>query len=277
MLSLLSALALLPGCKQSQYANPSFPLSESDAKRDLALMANHPVTLRRPAVVLGGWGDLFGLPPATLAKQLRQATGDDRITAVHFGGCFSFDACRERLIQHIQQAYPSDEPGKTTPVDIIGFSMGGIVARYAAAPPEVSPPPERLAQPQTDNAGHPIKRLDIARLFTISTPHRGALMATVLTPGGLARNMKPGAPFMQALDAHLANADYSVIPYVRLNDLIVGEFNAAPHGHHPHWLKPTPFTRSHADAYRDPRIVADLARRLRGETPYTTKAAALPE
>ena len=32
------------------------------------------------------------------------------------------------------------------------------------------------------------------------------------------------------------------------------------------------------EAYKDPRILADLAKRLRGETPYTTEPAApLPE
>ncbi len=265
-LSLLHALAVMPGCKSADYPNPSFPLSVREAKHELAQMADEPVVLDRPVVVLGGWGDLLGLPPAHLARLLRQATGDDRIIAIGYGGCLNFDACRSRTIKHIEKAFPSGDPDLTTEVDVIGFSMGGIVARYTAIPQSS----EDLAQPAADDVGHPGKRLNIARLYTISTPHRGAFIASKIAPGKLARDMKPDAPFMQSLDRHLAEADYPVIAYVRLKDLIVGEFNAAPHDQHPYWLPSLPFAASHRDAYKDPRIVADLAKHLRGEAPYTT-------
>lgn len=259
-LSLLPIALHLPGCAADKNVNPSFPLSIKQAKLELRTMHEEPVALQRPVIVLGGWGDLLGLPPAKLAKQLRHATGDERILSVGFGGCMTFDACRARLLERIEQAYPSPDPGWTTEVDVIGFSMGGIVARYAAA-----------ATPETDASG--IKRLRIANLYTISTPHRGALMATVIAPGSLATNMRPGSEFMQTLDENQEAADYPVTPYARLYDLTVGEFNAAPHNQNPYWVSPAPFTSPHRDAYKDPRIVADIARRLRGETAYTTEPA----
>lgn len=131
-------------------------------------------------------------------------------------------------------------------------------------------------QEQTDTP--PVRRLRIHHLYTISTPHRGALMASVIAPGRLAQDMKYDSPFMQSLDHQLASADFTITPYARLHDLTVGEFNAAPHGQNPYWLPAAPFTISHADAYRDPRLIADLAKHLRNETPYTTEpASALPE
>ena len=259
---LLPILTVLPACTPSQTSNPSFPLTVKQAKAELAQMRRHPVTLKRPVVVLGGWGDVLGLPPASLAKQLRQATGDDRILSIGFGGCTSFDACRARVMERVDKAFGSDDDGRTAEVDVIGFSMGGIVARYAA-----TPPPEVATDDPTS------RRLNIARLYTLCSPHRGALLATVIAPGELAMNMRPDSAFMQQLDAQLESADYPIIPYARLKDYTVGTANAAPQGVNPWWIDPTPFTVAHSGAYRDPRIIADLARRLRGEKPYTTEPA----
>ncbi len=48
-------------------------------------------------------------------------------------------------------------------------------------------------------------------------------------------------------------------------------YNAAPDGQTPWWLPARAWSRSHTDAYRDPRIIADIARRLRGEEAYATE------
>lgn len=261
--ALLSLLILLPGCAADKKTNPSFPISINQAKAELRQMQKNPVTLTRPVVVLGGWGDVLGLPPAELARQLRNATGDPRIISIGFGGCVTFDGCRDRLLKRIEKAFPSDHADTTTEVDVIGFSMGGIVARYAATP-------------STEDATP--RRLHVARLFTICTPHRGAFLANALPAGPLAWDMRPGSVFMQTLDEQLEHAGYPVIPYARIPDTIVGAANTSPHDQTPYWLYAQPFTRSHGGAYKDPRIVADLARRLRNETPYSTNPPApLPE
>ena len=67
--------AYLPGCDMGEKHNPSFPLTVQRAESELGQMRADPVALRRPVVVLGGWGDITGLPPAYLAKQLRLAVG----------------------------------------------------------------------------------------------------------------------------------------------------------------------------------------------------------
>jgi hypothetical protein len=71
----------MPGCKVSDVRNPSFDLSVSRAKEELRQMRRQPVTLARPVVVIGGWGDVMGVAPAYIAEQLRKAIGDDRIIA----------------------------------------------------------------------------------------------------------------------------------------------------------------------------------------------------
>lgn len=263
---LLSFAAFLPGCSVGGEVNPSFPLTVKQAKSDILLMRDDPVRLQRPVVVLGGWGDVTGYPPAHLAKQLRLATGDERVISIGFGMCNTFDACRDRVLKRVAAEFPPDAEGQAVEFDVIGFSMGGLVARYSAVPPEV--PPE--VSPEEAEALAPIK---IARLFTISTPHRGAVLAKAIAPGPLAMDMRAGSGFLKQLDQALDQADYPVFPYVRLGDAIVGASRAAPHGQTPWWLPARPFSSSHIDAYRDPRLIAELARRLRGEEAYTTEPA----
>jgi hypothetical protein len=57
---------------------------------------------------------------------------------------------------------------------------------------------------------------------------------------------------------------------VRLGDIIVGAPNAAPEGLTPRWLPGEPLQDSHIGAMLDKRIIADVARRLRGEQPLTS-------
>jgi len=80
----------------------------------------------------------------------------------------------------------SRPPACTSEVDVIGVSMGGVVGRCAAAPP----PAGRLG-----------KRLKIARLFTISSPHRGAVMASLLPPliGPIQLELRKESTFLRAL------------------------------------------------------------------------------
>jgi hypothetical protein len=66
---------------------------------------------------------------------------------------------------------------------------------------------------------------------------------------------------------------------VRRYDGWVGESNAAPPGWPAAWWVPNqPFQDAHIGCCTDPRIVADIARRLRGETPFTLNPPApLPD
>ena len=219
---------------------------------------------------------------------------------------------------------------------MLGLSMGGLVARHAALPREDG------------------RRLNVARLFTIATPHRGARLAdfrlsllpvwdqkvlsmTTASPflarldaaeraawGDGGADPRHAAPRVEPLDAPLRAEDqatdhgaggddrladarlahfavagggaeeawtdapvddaaaegddgtatpaafrgYRIYPYVRLGDIVVGPENAAPAGQTPWWVHNPPLRSAHLAAAVDDRILADIARRLRGETPF---------
>ena len=60
-------------------------------------------------------------------------------------------------------------------------------------------------------------------------------------------------------------ADYEIIPYIRLGDSVIGSKYAAPVGRSAWWVSTPPLSDPHNGAYGDPRILADIARRLRDE------------
>ena len=71
-----------------------------------------------------------------------------------------------------------------------------------------------------------------------------------------------------------ARREYELVCYTRLDDITVGEEFAVPEGADLWWL-PTPSGEwAHMHAFEDERIMADLARRLRGEAPFSTLPAA---
>jgi pimeloyl-ACP methyl ester carboxylesterase len=148
-------------------------------------------------------------------------------------------------------------------VDVIGASMGGLVGRYAA----VTKSGER--------------RLRVARLITVSSPHRGAAWAAAPALSRLHSDMRAGSAFLRTLErleAATAADDCEVVPYVRLGDRIVGPHNAAPPGAAAWWVPNRPLALAHFGVNTDPRVRADVARRLRGEQPLTkTPAAPVPQ
>jgi hypothetical protein len=112
------------------------------------------------------------------------------------------------------------------------------------------------------------RRLRIHRLFTIDSPNQGAVRAAqlpLLHP--LQADMRPGSAMLNRLNCRVPS--YPVIAYVRLGDKPIGEPNARVPGNPMWWVATLPFSNPHADAVQDPRILADIARRLRGEMPLT--------
>jgi len=277
VLSLLAPLLLL-GCAAPR--NPSFSITQDQAEAALQQMRAAPKPLPRPVLVLSGWMDP-GLAPARTADRLRAADPGAAIVTVHFFGNISFDGCRARVFEALRAAredpaFEGIDP-LTAEYDVVAFSMGGLIARLAAAPPPPKSPqlpedePEAPADTSVEDQSD---RLRIARLFTISTPHRGAVLAVVPTPSLLINAMRPGSDQLAAIDRARTPGDYAIIPYVRLRDPIVGTAQAAPRGESPWWL-PTPLWElPHNQAIDDPRILADILRRLRGEPPFATEPRA---
>lgn len=259
---LCGSFVLNGGCSADKPFNPSFALTYADAKAVLREMKRDPKPLQRPLIVAGGVHDP-GFIARNVARKFRAVTScDDRIISVSFfgPGRGTFEACAKHLVDAVEQAFPSDDPDLTVEVDVVGFSMGGLVARHAADP------------------NSPGQRLNIRRLFTISSPHRGARLASLPTADQRTIDMRPGSAFLADLDSHLPGADYELLAYTRLGDMIVGPENASPPGMLPWWVANAPFSPAHLAAGTDPRILADIARRLRNEAPFaTTPAAPLPD
>jgi hypothetical protein len=205
-------------------------------------------------VVIGGFIRLKYLLPSGEHFYIG-LTRDTMIIPVSLTSCGSFEDCRHCIISAVDRACPGHDPQWTSEVDVVGESIGGLAARYAAAP---SPDPAHD------------RRLNIVRLFTISSPHSGSTLAAAIGFTRFQRDMAPGSKFLKRLATFDADATYALYPYVHLNDEVVGEQYAAPPGVTPWWLTDSGLLPPHEAAFRDARILADIARRLRGETPLST-------
>lgn len=220
-------------------------------------MLANPVGLTRPLIVLSGWRAPVW-PARLLARQLGRLAGSpDRVGALSFATCLSFDAAIARVAPAVDRLWPSGDPKQTVEVDAVGISMGGLIARAAAIP----------------TTGR--QRLRIARLFTLGTPHRGARIAPFVPLDGLARDMRPGCDFLRRLDEALADASYELICYARTHDSWVGARNTAPPGREPFWT-PGPLLLSHQTISADRLIRTDIARRLRSEPPLAARPSTPP-
>ena len=253
---------LLSACAM-QTPNPSFAVTRDDADAAIEAMRAAPRPLERPLVIVGGFWDPNFSPP-WFKSQFKRIAGDDRmIVTVAIGFCGSFEECRRKIIEAVDQAFGSDDPVWTREVDVLGASLGGLAARHAAAPPAGSEGPRRLR---------------VKRLFTIASPHSGATLAKMVALTGFHRDMRPESAFLARLAKEDAGARYEVYPYVWLGDEIVGERYASPPGMNPLWLPAVPLLPPHAGAMMDSRILADIGRRLRGEEGFArVPGAPLPD
>src|SRR4051812_25880296 len=104
----------LIGCADAPLpANPSFPITFSQANSALDEMAATPHALSRPLLIIGGFLDPNVSSP--LYKfEFHRLTGDNRIVTASVGFCGSFEECRQSAIDAVQQAYPSNDPNWTT-------------------------------------------------------------------------------------------------------------------------------------------------------------------
>ena len=236
------------GCA-APATNPAFGVSVPEARAELRERQEHKVHLERPVIVLAGYLDP-GVGVARTAAMLRKAVEpEDWVVEVPFFSVRTFDACRARVITKVINRFGTDAAGNTAEVDVVGVSMGGIVARYAAAGEE--------------------PRLRIERLFTVSSPHRGAIAAEILQPDSRAMDMRPGSKLLRDLDGAFTPDAYEIVSYVRLGDGVVGETAARGPDERLWWVPNRPFSLSHLAAPYDPRIIADIVRRLAGEEPWT--------
>ncbi|NNE90083.1 MAG: alpha/beta hydrolase [Verrucomicrobiales bacterium] len=229
--------------------NPDFALTHQSAKAELTRMHRQFVSFPRPILVLGGYLDP-GMGPCVIRRELEKMDPEAVVIEVPFAGCGDFQDCVARLSEKVAARFP--DPA-TVEVDVIGFSMGGLVAQLAARREYETVP------------------LRIRRLYAIATPFRGAEAASRI-PGvfRLQREMRSDSPIIAALCDF--EPDFEIISYVRLGDRTIGFENAAPDGKTPRWLPTRAFQPNHHYAFFDKRIVAELASQLRGEGGYSAES-----
>jgi hypothetical protein len=260
LLHTLAALALavcLPACSADTPRNPSFDVTRAEARGVVATLKAERPRAVRPVVVVGGLYDPLNISTADLAGRIEAMLDKrDEPISINVFGAGSMDACRARVVERIEAWRPSSDPSQTVEVDVVGFSLGAIVARDAA----------------TARVGE--RRLNVARIFSIAGPHRGAAAAELPDLDDRVRAIQPGSAFVETLnDPGRAGATYELLCYIRLGDKIVGEANAAPPGEVAWWVPTGALERHHGEAYKDPRILADIGRRLAGLPGLATEPA----
>jgi hypothetical protein len=256
---------LLTGCIALPSPNdPARAVTRDSAATDLAALYNDPRPLARPVVVLGGYRTL-GIHAAPLVAKLRRGTSNksDDFLYLYYPLTTNFDQLADYVVAEVEKKWPSADPKQTVPVDVVGVSMGGLVARWAALPPL-----ERVRNKE-DSPAQGAKRLNIVRLFTFSSPHRGAILAEKVHIDPAARDMCSGSPFLDVLDERRSAHPYELVCYAQEGDNIVGATRAAPPGEDPIWSEGT-ILFSHISAVENPIFVTDICKRLRGEKPLVT-------
>jgi hypothetical protein len=259
--SLCVATALGAGCITIGVHNPAFPATHKEISADRARMRDNPVELARPVIVLSGYRSPSGASSG-LARQIRKLTGAprDRVVPMAYFFAGTIESPATKVVNQVERRFPSGDSDWTTEVDVVAISMGGLVARTAAANPALRDVPGG-------------KRLKIHTLYTLASPHQGALLADWITIDSASCDMVAGSELLERLDEALEAAEYEIVPYAVLRDGWVGATRAAPVGQEPIWV-PGRLFLSHHMVSMNRRIQTDLARRLRGEEPLGMPSAA---
>lgn len=130
----------------------------------------------RPVVFVHGWG----CHPAHFAgfRQYFGLMGRTRSYAIDLTEVETLDEMADRLRRFIAEVVHFNALGDDDQIDLVGFSMGGVVARLALQDEET--------------------RARVATLVTMGTPHSGTYLARyAATP--LTLDLRPGSPAMQRL------------------------------------------------------------------------------
>ena len=255
---------VLSGCA-AHMPPPSegFTAPSAAVRAEIARMESEPVGLARPLVIIAGWRGSGAFADSIEASLIR-LTGADESQVMSVATPFknSLAGGTRKVVRAVEERWPSDDPAWTVEVDVVGYSMGGILARLAAEGPREDEPPR--------------KRLRIRSLYTLATPHAGThAWGDFFAPDPSAREMQKESDLLASLNERLPEARYTLVCYATLNDLIVGAKHAAPPGMDPIWT-PATGRMSHFSIPRNRRVLADIALRLRAETPLQAEGSPPP-
>lgn len=130
---------------------------------------------RNPVLLIHGIDDTADVF-STMAPYLRvQGWQTYDLNLIPCNGDVGLDQLAQQVADYVTQTFPANQP-----IDLVGFSMGGIISRYYV---------QRLGG---------IDR--VQRFVTISSPHQGTWTA-YLRPNLGASQMRWGSPFMNALNS----------------------------------------------------------------------------
>lgn len=240
--------------------NEHFKVESSQLQAEMQRLRANPKPLARPVLIFSGYrvpGIFGGQLASRLAKLTSGNIDDFRLFAYPWTG--DIPTVVDRIARIVANEYglanTTQGAEQTNPVDVIGISMGGIVGRLAAA----------KLRPRPDG----VPRINMRKLFTIATPHRGARLALKIHVDQAACDMQPGSGFLAKLAEYNRADDFELVPYATLNDITVGASNCSPEGSHPIWIQGTK-RFAHTTVTMHPAIALDIALRLRGEPPIGT-------
>jgi pimeloyl-ACP methyl ester carboxylesterase len=241
--------------------NPAFPQSDAEVRDVLSQLAGRACAPVRPVIVLSGYHSPMA-QAEHLAATLRGLTHRAAPMA-----CVSYFAAgrMDRIISSARaQVMRAMSQHGWREVDLIGISMGGLIARALASGGALTAACGRIDGAAPVNA---------ARVLTIASPHRGARLADWVRPDSAASDLRAGSAFLQSLDGH--GLPRELVCYSPLGDTWVGATRASPRGMGVIWT-PGVWVGSHFAATWDMRIVADVAVRLRGEGPCLGRPSEAP-
>lgn len=222
--------------------NPDFPIDDAFHRGVERLKAMRPA-LPRTLVIISGYH-----APRISAARVRDVLS--RFCRAEQAPVLAYPlACTFPAALADVRAQIDDLGLRSTPVDVVGVSMGGLLARALA-----------------DEDGWPV-----SRLFTLATPHRGACLADWVRADPLGASLRPGSPLFARLDALLDRRAYELTCYATLRDWWVGASNTAPPGMQPYWLDARNAAASlfsHFMINSDSRLLADIAARLCDQPPF---------
>ncbi len=211
-------------------------------------MMCNPVSLSRPVLVLNGYRSPW-LTSSRVVRLLCSVTSGraQDFLPISYPLAGSIEAAAERTYRKASHRWPDG-----TVFDVVAISMGGLVARLLAS------------------GMAPCGTIGIARLFTLATPHKGAVLARWIVVDRAARSMKEGSDFLARLDSAITRAPLELVCYAQLRDWWVGARNCSPPGIDTFWTAPRTLMgrlHSHVQITHNRLVLADIARRLRGEPP----------
>ena len=133
----------------------------------------HTDRTRRPVILVHGIADT-ARSMERLARHLRADGWEPHaLSLTPNGGQVGLDVLAKQIDAYVERTFA---PGQK--IDLVGFSMGGLVGRFYV---------QRLGGGAR-----------VGRLITIATPHRGTRLAHLL-PNSACRQMRPGSAFLRDL------------------------------------------------------------------------------